>query len=259
MTRHRRRRLKLKSLYVWHRWLGTAAALWVLVLSATGIALNHTEELALDSRPVHWAWLQDAYGIRIPEAVPAFRVGNRWLSQWGDQLYLDTRPVARLAEPLAGAAAVDGIIVAASARKVLLFTPAGELVEALGPAQGVPRGIRALGLDGEGHVVVEAGDGLHRADAQFTSWHGTDKPPLRWAGSEPLPPHLARAVAPRYRAALLSAERVLLDLHSGRLLGRAGVWLSDAVAVILILLAASGTFLWYRQIRRRRSGGRRRK
>jgi uncharacterized iron-regulated membrane protein len=35
---------------------------------------------------------------------------------------------------------------------------------------------------------------------------------------------------------------VLLDLHSGRLLGQAGPYLMDAAAVLLGLLAASGVY-----------------
>ena len=257
MTRHRRRRLKLRSLYVWHRWLGVAAALWVVVLSLTGIALNHTEELALDATPVEWSWLQDAYGIRSPVEVPAFRAGGRWVSQWGDRIYLDARPAGRLGGPLRGALEVDGIIAAAGDNEILLLTPAGERVELLGPAHGVPAGIAALGRGPGGRPVVRAAHGLYVSDREFTAWRHLDAGAVRWSDPAPLPAALHEAIAPAYRAGLLSAERVLLDLHSGRLLGRAGVWLSDAAAVILVVLALSGTFLWSRQIRRRRAGDRR--
>jgi uncharacterized iron-regulated membrane protein len=50
-----------------------------------------------------------------------------------------------------------------------------------------------------------------------------------------------------YRGIGLSAERVMLDLHSGRILGRAGVYLVDAAAIVFLLLAVSGTWLWARR------------
>ena len=76
MSRRRRHRLKLKSLYVWHRWVGLVAALFVIVLAVTGLALNHTEELQLDARHVRTAWLLDWYGISLPDEVPAWRAGG---------------------------------------------------------------------------------------------------------------------------------------------------------------------------------------
>ena len=55
MTRHPRNKSRarlLRSLYMWHRWLGLAAAAFVILLSLSGLLLNHTEEFALDSRHV---------------------------------------------------------------------------------------------------------------------------------------------------------------------------------------------------------------
>ena len=39
----------------------------------------------------------------------------------------------------------------------------------------------------------------------------------------------------------------MLDLHSGRLLGRLGPLIMDAAAVALVLLAASGIANWVRR------------
>jgi hypothetical protein len=66
-----------------------------------------------------------------------------------------------------------------------------------------------------------------------------------------LPPSL-RAVLPG-RDAWLSWERVLLDLHSGRLGGRLGVWLMDFAGLMLCLLGLSGVTMWWLHHR----GGRR--
>ena len=50
-----------------------------------------------------------------------------------------------------------------------------------------------------------------------------------------------------YRGYGLTLERVLLDLHSGRVLGSAGVLLVDAAAILFLLLAISGLWLWSRR------------
>jgi len=39
----------------------------------------------------------------------------------------------------------------------------------------------------------------------------------------------------------------LLDLHSGRVLGASGIYLMDLAAVAMLLLAASGAWLWFQR------------
>ena len=46
---------------------------------------------------------------------------------------------------------------------------------------------------------------------------------------------------------MLTFERVLLDLHSGRIFGRAGPLVMDAAAVLFIALALTGFWMWLRR------------
>ena len=67
-TNHKRRifnRRRIQFAYSvlrWHGRLGITAAFLFLILLATGIALNHTERLALDERYIGTEWLLDWYG-----------------------------------------------------------------------------------------------------------------------------------------------------------------------------------------------------
>jgi len=63
----KKRQRKKKPLLIWHRYLGLASALFVIILSITGILLNHTESLRLDERPVAQRWLLNIYGIAAVE------------------------------------------------------------------------------------------------------------------------------------------------------------------------------------------------
>ena len=65
---------------------------------------------------------------------------------------------------------------------------------------------------------------------------------IAWARPSALPADLGRALAQAQQPTGPSAERLLLDLHSGRFLGPLGPWLMDAAALGLLLLAATG--LW---------------
>jgi uncharacterized iron-regulated membrane protein len=55
----------------------------------------------------------------------------------------------------------------------------------------------------------------------------------------------------------LSWERLLLDLHSGRIAGRFGVLLVALVGILLICITRSGLAMWWLHRRRRRSVGKR--
>jgi uncharacterized iron-regulated membrane protein len=50
-----------------------------------------------------------------------------------------------------------------------------------------------------------------------------------------------------YQSRILPLERVLLDLHSGRIAGGAGVILMDLAAIILIFLIATGGWIWIKR------------
>ena len=58
-----RRLRRRNTLTIWHRRLGLTAALFVLLLATTGLALNHTDGLRLDERYVGAGWLLRWYGI----------------------------------------------------------------------------------------------------------------------------------------------------------------------------------------------------
>jgi hypothetical protein len=64
-------------------------------------------------------------------------------------------------------------------------------------------------------------------------------------------PEAVRANIPA-REQWLSWERVLLDLHSGRIAGRLGVFWVDLVGALLGGLALSGIAMWWLRLRGRR-------
>ncbi len=251
MSRRRKHRLKLRSLYVWHRYIGLAAALFVLVLSVTGILLNHTERLGFDQQHVQTDLVLDWYGIHAPQTMTSFEVGTRRITLFGRHLYLDTLELPGEHQQLIGATKFTDYIVIAVDHNILLFSPQGELVERLGGVDGVPSGMRSLGIDGLGSLVVNGAHAIYRPNIDFLNWaHWEgDAKTIEWKQSTPLPGPLYRKLVGHYRGEVLPVERVLLDLHSGRIFGRYGVWAMDAAAVLLILLTVTGTWMWLRRRR----------
>lgn len=264
MTRHKRRwrRSKLRSLYVWHRYVGISAALLVLLLAATGLILNHSDDWQLDQRHVQAPWLLDWYGIRAPKDVASFAVGAQRLSQLGSRLYLDQQQVAEATAPLAGAVRSQDMIVAALADTVILLTPDGEVIERLGPAHGTPAGIRRLGLGPAGQIVAQTQGQVLINNADMEQWRPASdvaNPDIQWSLGSALPDALRHQLEQQFRGQGLPWERVLLDVHSGRIIGSWGPWIMDAAAILMFFLALSGIVLWLkgllRQRRQRRGQG----
>jgi hypothetical protein len=233
-----------RRLLVWHRRLGLAAALLVCVLAVTGLALNHGEALRLDSRQLRTAWLLDWYGIERPPPV-SFAADAHWVTWWEPTLYLDGHPVTESPAPLGAAPAGPDLIAVAFADGLLLLTAEGTLVERLGLA-ALPGTLRAIGTAPAGTLTVATEGGIFTADAELLGWQPSSATPV-WARPAPLPETIRARLAAAAGGLGLPIERVLLDVHSGRILGSWGPWLMDAAALGLLALAATGLLTWWRR------------
>jgi len=62
-----------------------------------------------------------------------------------------------------------------------------------------------------------------------------------------LPPELEEKLMQAYRGSGLSLERVILDLHSGRIVGQWGVYVVDGAALLFLALVITGLWMWMKQ------------
>lgn len=236
----------LKRLAQWHRALGLAAALFVLLLAVTGVMLNHTDALQLDKRYVRAEWLLDWYGIAPASAPVSFAAGAQRVTEIDDRLYLDARAIPGRYGRLVGAARLPHVVVAAFNDALVLLTPEGDIVEIVRADEGLPAGTRAVAVD-RGTLRVLAAHGVYATDEGVTRWRPVRATAVAWARPMSLPPPLKARLVALYRGQGLSVERVLRDLHSGRLFGRFGPFAMDLAAAALLLLAATGVWLWSRR------------
>jgi hypothetical protein len=231
----------------WHRWAGLAAALFVLLLCVTGVVLNHGAALGLARLYLQSPWLLDLYGVGSGPPPVAFGAGEHYVALSGDRVYFGDRALGERAGALVGAVALpDGIAVALPDR-LLLLTSGGDLVETLRAAEGVPADIRRIGVGPDGRLVVDAAAGRLAPDLDTLHWEAVDAAGVAWAEPVPLPAAIAGAITADARAHTLTLERVLLDLHSGRIATRFGAWFMDLVALTLISLVLSGLWIWWRR------------
>ncbi len=237
----------------WHRYLGLTAAIFVLLLVISGWLLNHTEALALDKRYVQSNWLLSLYGIGMPQRQLSFSAGDQWISQLDARLYVDTTPIAGHHDVLVGAQALPDRLVVTTQSRILLLTRDGGLIEEVGPEDGAPGSIAGIAKSPDGQLVVKGGHGLYYTGPDLLEWRQmTASSAIQWALPATAPAPLQAQLLADWRGSILTWERVILDLHSGRLLGTWGPWLVDLAALLMLLLAVSGGYLWWARRPRRR-------
>ncbi|MEN8206296.1 MAG: PepSY domain-containing protein [Pseudomonadota bacterium] len=247
MTRHPKNKSRaklLRSLYIWHRYIGLSAALFVVILSVSGLALNHTESLGMDSTHVQSESLLNWYGIHAPDDLSSYSADSVFYTGINELVFRNSRLLHEVRAPLVGSIAYQGFIVIASRDHLTLLGQDGQLIENIGSAGGVPAGMKAIGTTADGAIAIKAAHGYYLTDESFLEWTETDTVEATWSTKADTPPALARALQAAYRGNGLPLERVVLDLHSGRILGNAGVLLVDAATILFLLLALSGIWLW---------------
>jgi hypothetical protein len=246
----RKRRQRLRGfLWRWHRRLGLAAAVLVLVLSVTGIMLNHTESLELDETPLRNSWLLSVYGVE-PPVIISFAMDSQFISHLGgDYLYLDDQELAYCRGLFAGVVSITGIWVAGCGDELILLTGDGEIIERIGAVYQFPTALTRIGRCGES-LCFEAGAQRFFADVDQLAWRPVGEGLSQWSQAVALPSKLERSLVDQFQGQAISWERVLLDLHSGRILSGFGVAVMDLAALGLLWLSISGFTLWYQGKRR---------
>lgn len=242
----------------WHRFFGAGSAVFVVFMVLSGLSLNHSHSMSLDQRHVSHPLLLGWYGLGEPENFRSFAVDSDWLSFAGSQLYLNGSAVASISDGI-GVVRNGGLLIAASRDELLLLDRDGNLIERQpwGPP-GAGR-IDSIGQLENGAVVVKAAQQLWLADAEMLKWQLSEgfNTTLSWSSAGTVPKALRQAIVRQYRGNGLSLERILLDFHSGRIFGSAGVIIYDILALAVGFLAISGLVLWLRSRRNGNRNGRR--
>ncbi len=232
-----------------HRTLGASAAAFILFMAFSGMAINHARDLGLDRQHVSQALLLHWYGLTEPEGFHSYAAGDNWISFAGSNAYFNGQYVSELPNGV-GAAFTGEMLIAAGSDGFLLLDPQGGVIEKLPWERPEAGPVESIGLLKNGSVIVKTATGSWLADAQLLQWQpvdaseGTAVP--AWSESAPEPRAIRQSVIQHYRGAGLNMERLILDLHSGRIFGPAGVVVYDLLAVVVGFLAVSGLVFWFR-------------
>ncbi len=235
-----------RTIFQWHRQIGLAVSILVIVLSITGILLNHTEEFELDSSHVKSEFLLKWYGIKKP-VINSYPVGKNWLSHVVDKIYFNELLVEKEMPLVAGAVIMENFIAVASQNELILLTHDGEKIERLDATTGVPANITSVGINTTAQLFLKTNEAVFQANNDVTEWKRSKDKNITWSTTAALPAELESSLNMLFRGKGLTKERVLLDLHSGRILGKAGPLLMDLSAILLIVLSFTGFWMYIKR------------
>lgn len=230
-------------IYKLHRYIGLLSALVLIMLAITGISLNHTEDLQLDSQMVQSTTILHWYGIKSTAKLTSFATQNHWITQLKQKVYFDQSFLIENQQPLLGAIETDEFIVVAFHHSLLLLTHSGELIE-----QSSIDGIENIGMNQQQAIILKSSRGINVSTDGLISWQPYTLEQITWSAVQHTPTHISTSIENKFLTSILPLERVLLDIHSGRFFGKIGVFIVDLSAVFLIILAFSGCAIWLNTI-----------
>lgn len=243
-----------RTILALHRWLGLASALFLLSLSITGLALNHTEFLKLDQVQIKSSFILDRYGMASGKSIQAYRINESdTLAHLDGQLFYNGTPLANGSQPL-GIITGDPISVVATDTQLIYLTTAGELIEIVDSSRLPYSILTAIGTTIDGRPLLISADGNYVPDADWLEFDryqaAYNVAPLE---TIPYSEKDSHTLLKSFQGGGMSLYRVLLDLHSGRLFGWGGRTAMDLSAVAIIILITSGIGGWLRKSRRPRN------
>ena len=236
-----------RQVLAWHRRVGLMVSAVVLFVVATGLFLNHVESLGLDRKVVENEAVLDWYDMEPEDDLVGFKVGANWLTSLEGSLYLNDRHLAETATDIKGALAVNDLVIVAGAKRLLVFTNDGSLVEKLSGA-GMPGPIEAIGHLKDNHVMLRTPAGRFSTTVDFIDWTKSAAA-VDWVQPADLPSNIEAAIKKSYNGGGLPWSRLLLDIHTGRILGAWGPYLIDIAALALLVLIGTGIYNWLGHLR----------
>jgi hypothetical protein len=209
-----------KSIARWHRRFAVFISLWLVLLAASGLLINHAHDWGLDSQPLASPLQRWVYGIETQATdlcEPLTQEGHAC-----DRLF------ARLKLPV-------GVLLL-GVRDLFLLDDSGQLVEKLS--------VRQFGLASLQAAFVE-GSRIYLRDSNKTVLTTPDLIETRVLEDA----DVVRLEGENWQIAeppqeSITWERFLLDLHAARFLGPAAKFFNDLMAVFILILALSGLWLF---------------
>ncbi|ORU91353.1 MAG: hypothetical protein A6F72_02050 [Cycloclasticus sp. symbiont of Poecilosclerida sp. N] len=247
MSRQRHKRNKSLSLYIWHRYAGLSAAIFVIFITITGIALNHTDDLTLKNRHISTGFLLSHYSVKAPVVITRFKTASHTITQADDKLFINDSKAFSIRSPLTGATPYFEFTVIALTDKLLLTDSSNSIIQTLDELDGVPKNITNIGIDEQQRINVLADNHTFLLTGNLVLTSTPFNHNIAWSKPSAVSAADTEAISAQYKSGIISWETLILDIHSGRFFGSYGALFFDVVGIVLLFLAFTGIIIWSRQ------------
>ncbi|MGV6851880.1 MAG: PepSY domain-containing protein [bacterium] len=213
-----------------HHGLGVAITLFVLIISITGIMINHAHQWSLDSQTIPHSVAEVFYNQK-QQSMP-----ESWdITCHAGVLFFEQSDLKIKCQNILFYTRLNQMLIAVDQNKLLIWFQ-GELLEQLTPEQLGLEGISKLGIFDKRLVL---------SDAQNTIISDADV--FEWSNAQSQQINQTQWIEERTVDEPIYWERFLLDLHAGRFLGFASSTTLDLIAAGLIYMSLSGVWLWFKR------------
>ena len=240
MTKHRIARRWRKSFWRWHRRIGLACFLFLALLAATGILLNHADSWNLYAKPLPGSVARALYGDLFIQETYLYEFEEIAIYRIDQSIYLhELQLELDCSQQITGITLLQNHIWISCGENLSLFdSNEGALIEKIhltgGDILGLARCAEVVCLRQQEKWQAFEGMSLVLSDL-----------PVGTVVSEQLPnlvQDLPRSIS--HQPAELNFGRLIADIHSGSVLGQTGRLLVDLVGLAILFLSISGCYLW---------------
>ena len=232
------------KLHKWHRRIGLLAAIFIAFLVFTGIVLQHSDDFNLPHRFLSNKWLLKYYGIK-PNTITTYQLGNRAISFAGGRIYLSGKSIAINSDSLFGAVEINNEIIIATNSALIIIDHSGNILDEITTRDGLVEAPLGIALSPTNTVVMRGVNQYWEGESPYTSWRAFEGRHPQWVAPSITLPALKQVIETKDMGYQISIERFLLDAHSGRFFGKYGVYVIDAAAILMLILAVTGIWLWF--------------
>lgn len=219
-----------------HRSAGIFLSVFLIMLSVTGVVLNHTDELALAKKFVP-SFIAARY-YPDDQSTFGYLVEEQYFYSLKGRLYVDKEDITHCSE-LKGVIQHKQQQVILCVDDVLILTMKNQLVERLDSSLGLPLGIQGISTF-ENQLVINTSLKNYLFNPETLELEESLNLAIKRQAKAELPTDLVLGNS-------ISWQQFFLDIHSGIFFGNFGKWFMDLIALCLCGMAVSGIAMWFKK------------
>ena len=235
-----KRNAKIISL---HRYIGIVICVFLVLLSVTGIFLNHTDDLNLDKRFINWPWLLKHYGLAVPQPKQNFNLGQNAVTNYDGQIFYNEKLLFQNEDEIKGAVEKKDFLYIALTNEIMVFDATIEIIDVL---ENTPAPIQLIGTNSnDDQIRILDGNNQSWVYDEFNNAWAPDISKVHdWSQLEVMSTTQMARMNKYFLSKGISLEQFLLDLHNGAVLKKVGKYLLDIIGILTFVLSITGILLW---------------